>query len=387
MNITIFASIWSQNLWDELILKNEIQILEKKYALKYNISKKYILFTIFSYDKNDIFYNSDNVRYVEYFPINIKKISNLFNNIVNFINFIKIVIKSDLIVIWWGWIFYDNENQSVWNPLKQWLFRSKIFKLFNKKVEFFRVWINIKNKKNLKIIKKIFFCATKISVRDNYSFKILQKLNLWKQIELLNDPVFLDKINSQKRKMSLIDNSENKNINSKYNLWNIKIEDLNVQNIEKIFQQGGFSPLSLSWKKIWLSLRDYNVENFEEKIIEIIKYLLENNAEIILIPHSFHKTDIKANDYIFLKKCRDVSLKHLNNNSESSSELQNKISICKNMQESYRIYTEKKIDLNLASRLHSIILSQVYKINFIAISYSTKTDEVISQLSNQNQDI
>ena len=165
------------------------------------------------------------------------------------------------------------------------------------------------------------------------------------------------------------------------------IAGIELENIEKIFQQGGFSPLSLSWKKIWLSLRDYNVENFEEKIIEIIKYLLENNAEIILIPHSFHKTDIKANDYIFLKKCRDVSLKHLNNNSESSSELQNKISICKNMQESYRIYTEKKIDLNLASRLHSIILSQVYEIDFIWISYSTKTDEVISQLSNQNQDI
>lgn len=372
MNITIFASIWSQNLWDELILKNEIQILEKKYALKYNISKKYILFTIFSYDKNDIFYNSENVRYVEYFPINIKKISNLFNNIVNFINFIKIVIKSDLIVIWWGWIFYDNENQSVWNPLKQWLFRSKIFKLFNKKVEFFRVWINIKNKNNLKIIKKIFFCASEISTRDNYSFNLLKELN-FKNIELFKDPVFYD---------------NNKiNVQNKYLIDNLNIEDLNIQNIEKIFQQGGFSPLSLSWKKIWLSLRDYNVENFEEKIIEIIKYLLENNAEIILIPHSFHKTDIKANDYIFLKKCRDVSLKHLNNNSESSSELQNKISICKNMQESYRIYTEKKIDLNLASRLHSIILSQVYKINFIAISYSTKTDEVISQLSNQNQDI
>jgi len=57
------------------------------------------------------------------------------------------------------------------------------------------------------------------------------------------------------------------------------------------------------------------------------------------------------------------------------------------MKESYEIYTNKKIDLNLASRLHSIILSQVYEIDFIAISYSTKTDEIISYLASQNQDI
>jgi polysaccharide pyruvyl transferase WcaK-like protein len=75
-------------------------------------------------------------------------------------------------------------------------------------------------------------------------------------------------------------------------------------------------------------------------------------------------------------KSKDVWQKHLN-----------KISICKNMQESYEIYTNKKIDLNLASRLHSIILSQVYEIDFIAVSYSTKTDETISYLSNQNLNI
>jgi len=51
-----------------------------------------------------------------------------------------------------------------------------------------------------------------------------------------------------------------------------------------------------------LSLRDYNIDNFQEKIIEIIKYFLEQKAEIILIPHSFHKTDEKANDYLFFKK-------------------------------------------------------------------------------------
>jgi polysaccharide pyruvyl transferase WcaK-like protein len=50
------------------------------------------------------------------------------------------------------------------------------------------------------------------------------------------------------------------------------------------------------------------------------------------------------------------------------------------MQESYEIYTKKKIDINLAMRLHSIILSHVYSIPYIAISYSKKTDEITKKL-------
>jgi len=353
MIISIFASIWSQNLWDELILKNEIKILENKYSKIFNISEKEIFFKVFTYDLKDNFYISDNIEYLEYFPIDFKKIKNIFRNIFNFYIFIKVVIKSDLIVIWWGWIIYDNENQSVWSPLKQLLFRSRVFKLFNKKVEFFRVWINIKNKNNLDIVKKIFSCANEITVRDNYSYNLLKELK-FKNIELFNDPVF----NDNETNLNLINNNVIR--------WNLEIDNLNIKKIKNIIVK---NDIILEWKTIWIALRDFNIKNYEKNILEIIKYFLENNNKIILIPHSFHKTDKKANDYIFLKKCRDVWQKHLN-----------KIYICKNMQESYEIYTEKKIDLNLASRLHSIILSQVYEIDFIAISYSTKTDEVIKML-------
>ena len=89
MKISIFASIGSQNLWDELILKNEIKILKRKYSKLKNISEKEIFFKVFSYDLTDNFYISDNVEYLEYFPINIKKIRNVFRNIFNFYIFIK----------------------------------------------------------------------------------------------------------------------------------------------------------------------------------------------------------------------------------------------------------------------------------------------------------
>ena len=49
MKISIFASIWAQNLWDELILKNEIKLLKKEY---WEDTK----FRVFTYDKKNPFY-------------------------------------------------------------------------------------------------------------------------------------------------------------------------------------------------------------------------------------------------------------------------------------------------------------------------------------------
>ena len=50
------------------------------------------------------------------------------------------------------------------------------------------------------------------------------------------------------------------------------------------------------------------------------------------------------------------------------------------MQETYEQYKNKKIDICLSQRLHSMILSNVYGIPFIWISYSKKTDEFLKGL-------
>jgi polysaccharide pyruvyl transferase WcaK-like protein len=84
-----------------------------------------------------------------------------------------------------------------------------------------------------------------------------------------------------------------------------------------------------------------------------------------LLPHSFHKTDILANDYKFLSKFLRVT---------------EKIRIINSMDEVYLKYIYKEMDIVLAMRLHSIILSQVYNIPYIAISYSTKTNEILDQI-------
>ena len=134
--------------------------------------------------------------------------------------------------------------------------------------------------------------------------------------------------------------------------------------------------IDLKWKKIALAFRKWylsdenqniNQKIEEWKINEIINYILKKWWSVILLPHSFNKTDFIANDYIFLSKFLRVA---------------EKIRIISSMQEVYTSYIYKEFDICLAMRLHSIILSQIYEIPFIWLSYSTKTDEVLSKISN-----
>ncbi len=87
--------------------------------------------------------------------------------------------------------------------------------------------------------------------------------------------------------------------------------------------------------------------------------------QVILLPMSFHPLDFQANDYYFLQEC--IS--------------ENVVMWWENIEEVYRNYTTRNIDICITMRLHSIILSQVYGIPYIALSYSKKTDEILKKLS------
>lgn len=339
MKISIFASIWAQNLWDELILKNEIKLLKKEY---WEDTK----FRVFTYDKKNPFFLDDNVVYSEYFPIGIRKKRNIFRNLVNFFVFLFTTIRADLIVIWWGWIIYDEEVQSTKNPLDSWIFRRRFFRLFFKKVHFFRVWINIKNEINLKKVKKIFKNSYKIEVRDNYSFELLK--SLWINSTIEKDPVF-------------------------YDSWELTIKKSIIWTVSSyFFDKTLFTDFDLSWKKIGLAIRAwYFVEKSnissrmeEWRIREVINYLVWEWAQVVLLPHSFHDSDDLANDFLFL----------------TNFVWETWVSIKQDMNEVYETYKNKEIDICVAMRLHSIILSHVYEIPFIGLSYSTKTDEVLNEL-------
>ncbi len=366
MNITILASIGAKNLGDELILKNEIILLKKQFAWKNPV------FAVFTYDTKNIFYKKNNIEYLEYFPIWIKNPKNFFKNLKNFFVFLKTILVADLVVIGWGWIFFDNENSENNTNLAQWNFRTKIIRFFKKNILFWWIWINIKQEKNLKILKKIFSWAYNVTVRDIYSKGILDKI--WINSKIIKDPVFFDNLEKNIPHLNPLLLSKRKGT-AKNNLifWK-DYKNFDLKLLEKIDFNG---------KNIWIAFRKGFLT--EKQIKDLIEFLLEKNIKkIILIPHSFHKLDENSNDYIFLEKFLEKKLSHPWIPSLKTKgrrlEKENQIEICKNMEESYEIYKKKKIDINFAMRLHSIILSEVYNIDYIGISYTKKTENILLDL-------
>lgn len=342
MIISIFASVGCQNLWDELIVKNEIKQLKEKYGSDTE-------FHIFTYDKNHKFLEDKNILYRWYFPDGVKNPLNIFSNLISYFRFRSIVKKSDLIVIWWGGLFFDSEISNKKNPLKLWKWRVNFFRAFNKQILFNAVGLNIQDENNYKYIKQIFSWDVEISVRDKYSLNLLKSLDIDSTIVL--DPVFYD------------NNNVSEVFESNCMIDSRRSFDFEAWEIDK---------LNLKWKLVWLALRKWylielqwnNKQSYLDKletakINQIIKTIKLRWWDVILLPHSFHKKDVLSNDYLFLNKF-DAK-------------------IANSMEEVYEYYSSEKIDMCISMRLHSIILSMVYGIPFIALSYTKKTDEILAK--------
>lgn len=328
MKIAIMMSVWCQNLWDELILKNEIELLRKKYG-------EHTEFIVFTYDIEYIFYADSSIKYVEYFPIGIKKPKNIFRNIRNLLNFIKVIFSSDLVVFWWWWIFFDTEKGNYSNPLVQWKYRMMLLKILRKKYILFWVSIDIQNPSNQIYMKKVFSNAARIYVRDQSSYDFLH--DLWVSSQIILDVVFHDngKKGLQNYKKNFLQRS-------------IKAQNFNLEDIKNI---------NFSWKKVGLALRKWYVSNETETLINIRDFIIAQWWQVIFLPHSFHMTDNEANDFLFLNSFMIPWTK-----------------ITNNMYETYFMYKQGKIDICFSMRLHSMILSQVYGIDFFALKYAKKSD-------------
>ena len=138
----------------------------------------------------------------------------------------------------------------------------------------------------------------------------------------------------------------------------IKSHDFDVSVLKNLDFDFSAKTVWIAFRKWYLVKKSNISERMEQwKIREIINFLKQKNANIILLPHSFHKTDILSNDEEFLKSFSDEYVK-----------------IASNMKEVYETYKNKNLDLCLSMRLHSMILCQVYEIPYIWVSYSLKTE-------------
>lgn len=120
------------------------------------------------------------------------------------------------------------------------------------------------------------------------------------------------------------------------------------------------------WKEaskiIGISIRKNYLKDEENNIKQIILYLSKKGYEIFFISHSIHEDDKLANDYLLL---RDFAKKY-------------NLWITRTIKETLSIYPKLKFVIWM--RLHSLILSTIFNVPFIALSYWHKTNELLKDL-------
>lgn len=335
MKIAILWAYGAYNLWDELILKNMIPLLQERFWEKSE-------FYIFSYAPKDPFITWPHLHYLPYFPDGLKDIRNIWKNIWSYFLFHKTLKNMDHIVIGGGGIFFEGEVSGVSDPLIQRSWRVKQIQKYKKPYTLYGVSIDVVSQKGRSSIKEIFQYAQDIYVRDDASQKLLT--SLWITAQKVYDPVFLDD------------------------------GDIDASIVSQPYLQKYLTPREVGvsdfkeydWKdkNVWLALRSGYIPDEKRFIQELITFLQASHAHITLLPHSFHPKQDSSNDLLFLQDF-----------------VWERISLTKNMQETYDFYKKNIPTTIIAMRLHAGILSHVYKKDFFMIGYAGKSEIFLQKKS------
>lgn len=234
------------NIWDELILDAEIAFFRSKYPEA--------KMTIMTYDPRSFVGEKEGIEYLSFFPNNIRKYP--FQNIRHFLWQSFAISRHDLIVVGGGWIFFDNEAKIRMSKiLFEWRTRLFFARLYDRKVCFFGISMEIAKEENLRFFRGFFQEEDTVLVRDERSRELLAEIGV--QAEVIVDPVLLGK---------------------------------GVSNL-----------LPKSPKKVGISLRGGFLLSQDQKSIQsIVSTLQKQWYEIVFLSHSL-AGDIHHNDYDFVK--------------------------------------------------------------------------------------
>lgn len=306
MKIYIKAYI-NKNLGDDLFIK----ILTQRYPSQ-----------IFMISDNAKYLNIKNCEYIKENKLEkyyYKVLSMLTYGKVNYIN--KKMSKDDIFLIIGGSMFIEDNKQ-------------KIFKYPDKiNNDYFILGSNFgpyNTKRYINVYKKWFSKASDICFREQYSFNLFSDL---KNVRIASDIVF-----SLNKHMIVNENHLKKT--KKIALFSII--DCSNRNIEKFKNE------------------------YEEKIIQLIKKMIKFDYEIILMSFCESEGDEKAINRI-LKKLTNFSIK--------------KYFYKGNVNEALNIINSS--DIIIGSRFHANILGLVFNKTIIPIAYSDKTINVLKDINFQ----
>lgn len=143
------------------------------------------------------------------------------------------------------------------------------------------------------------------------------------------------------------------------------LDSINIQSSvlpDPVFSYENSKKLNDKSKLIWISLRYKYLKDEENNIKQIILYLSKKWYDITFISHSIHEEDRLANDYLLL---RDFAKKY-------------NLWITRTIKDTLSTYPNLKFVIWM--RLHSLVLSTIFDIPFLALNYWVKTDELLKNL-------
>lgn len=307
MKIVLFTATGAENLGDELITLCEIQ--------RFLLMDKNTQITLFSHDINRTkrFLLSQNlpleqVTIQEYFPNGLR--TNPIRNIRLFWRMLVSIKNADHVYIGGGGLLYSKSEE--WkSPLFLWSLRARIAWFFWKPLTYLSLGVTT-TLDELRPYASALFSWAEITVRDQESQSLLHELGYESHTQ--RDPVF-DFIPQKK-----------------------------IVHREK--------------KTIGLALRAGFLD--DSVVSDIVRWLLQKNYDVLLLPHSLHPLDEHAHDGYYLQQFLFPGVR-----------------ITQSIEQTLESYAS--CDVIIGMRLHSIILSLVYDIPLVALSYGKKTQSILEQ--------
>ena len=160
----------SYNLWDEIILREELRFLQGHYG-------EMVHFIIFTHDKKSALFDDKDVTWLTYFPHGFWR--NPLANIWYFIRNTWTISHADIMIIGWGGLIFDNEvGVSFPSLMRQWFFRTKLARLSGTTIVYLGLSLEVKQVKNKMALRKLFQKWDFIVVRDEKSAGLLDALEV-----------------------------------------------------------------------------------------------------------------------------------------------------------------------------------------------------------------
>lgn len=304
-----------RNLGDELILREEVWFIRSHYGD--------VDITICTYDATShLIVDYEWIHFISYFPNHF--FTRPFQNILYFFQNIIAIYHSDILIIWWGGIIFDNEaGVSFRKVFWEWSMRILIARISRTSLLFWWISLEVIQIQNQIALRRLFVPGDNIIVRDNRSKWLLEALEV--PAIVMNDIVFL---------------YENEWL--KYIPW-VK-------------------------KRVGISVRGWFWGWCEVAIPQIYDFLVSEWYEPVFLVFSTDG-DIEQNDSLYIKKIM----------------IGRTYNVTKTIQQTLDIYPF--LYTSIAMRLHAWILSCVHETPCIHVSYGPKSEELVNLLDAEHLNI